>query len=90
MSEVNFDDFFDPEEGETQSSRSYYIYAHSTNFCFPLENCEDFDFIDPSILQKFQRMNISIEKIQKDLFNFDDKGNIFSNVRLLDIVIFIF
>lgn len=38
------------------------------------ESEEDFDFIDPSILQQFQRTSISIEKIQKEIFNFDEKG----------------
>lgn len=41
---------------------------------FRTENEEDFDFIDPTILQQFQRTGISIEKIQKEIFNFDDKG----------------
>jgi hypothetical protein len=38
------------------------------------DNEEDFDFIDPSILEQFKRTSISIEKIQKDIFNFDEKG----------------
>lgn len=41
---------------------------------FFAENEEDFDFIDPSILKQFQRTSISIEKIQKEIFNFDEKG----------------
>lgn len=44
------------------------------NLCLTLENENEFDFIDTSILQRFQRNNISIEKIQKELFNFDEKG----------------
>lgn len=38
------------------------------------ESEEDFDFIDSSILQQFQRTSISIEKIQKEIFNFEEKG----------------
>lgn len=38
------------------------------------ESEEDFDFIDPSILQQFKRTSVSVEKIQKELFNFDKKG----------------
>lgn len=47
-----------------------------TSFCW-IENEEDFDFIDPSILLQFERNTISIEKIQKEIFNFDDKGGKF-------------
>lgn len=35
---------------------------------------EDFDFIDPAILEQFKQQTISIEKIQKEIFNFDEKG----------------
>ncbi|KAG5677299.1 hypothetical protein PVAND_007068 [Polypedilum vanderplanki] len=38
------------------------------------EEEEDFSFIDPAILQQFRRFSvISIEKIQKEIFNFDEK-----------------
>lgn len=45
-----------------------------TNFFFT-DNVEDFNFIDPSILQQFSSTSISIEKIQKEIFNFDEKGD---------------
>lgn len=44
------------------------------NIYVTLGNKNEFDFIDTSILQRFQRNNISIEKIQKEIFNFDEKG----------------
>lgn len=45
---------------------------------FLTENDEDdFNFIDPSILKQFKRTSISIEKIQKEILNFDDKGSFF-------------
>jgi hypothetical protein len=72
MSEINFDDFFEAEEGECWSRNE--IAAHTENETFhSTENEEDFDF-DPTILQQFERATISIEKIQKELFNFDEKG----------------
>lgn len=46
-----------------------------------IENEEDFDFIDPSILSQFQHTSISVEKIQKEILNFDEKGKI--NTRTL-------
>ncbi|CAG9799302.1 unnamed protein product [Chironomus riparius] len=52
MIEINFDDFFEPEEENEE---------------------EDFDFIDPGILQQFKQQKVSIEKIQKEIFNFDEK-----------------
>jgi hypothetical protein len=39
------------------------------------EEEEDFSFIDPAILQQFQSFSVvSIEKIQKEIFNFEEKG----------------
>lgn len=44
-------------------------------FLIHTENEEDFDFIDPSILSQFQHTSISVEKIQKDILNFDDEDD---------------
>lgn len=73
MSEIDFDDFFEPEEGEAANDCQYLVVSRQFS-CFPIENEDDFDFIDPSILKQFQRTSISIEKIQKEIFNFDEKG----------------
>lgn len=70
MSEIDFDDFFEPEEGECWSSMQTRSRLKSHPWT---ENEEDFDF-DPTILQQFERATISIEKIQKEIFNFDEKG----------------
>lgn len=73
MSEIDFDDFFEPEEGEAINYCQCKVFKEK-NGGFHAESEEDFDFIDPSILKQFQRTSISIEKIQKEIFNFDDKG----------------
>lgn len=71
LSEINFDDFFEPEEGKL-SKNSKIIFIKFKKFP---DNEEDFNFIDPSILQQFSRTSISIEKIQKEIFNLEEKGD---------------
>lgn len=76
MSEIDFDDFFEPEEGEAADDFATETWAHGSLIEKFSENEEDFDFIDPAILQQFERASISIEKIQKEIFNFDEKGEV--------------
>lgn len=68
LDEINFDDFFEPEEGKEKFFINLFIIFSLS------DNEEDFNFIDPSILQQFTSTSISIEKIQKEIFNFDEKG----------------
>ena len=71
MDSPNFDDFFEPQEGENYLQFIRLLFNKSL---IVLENGNEFDFIDTSILQRFQRNNNSIEKIQREIFNFDEKG----------------
>lgn len=73
MIEINFDDYFEPEEGELLKLRLIKFKNNKKKIIFS-ENEDDFDFIDPLILKQFKQANISIEKIHKDIFNFDAKG----------------